>query len=74
MREPSDSATSPESASPVTEPTNRPKLRRNRVIFCQQCHKRKQQCDRGHPCSRCVSRGCPDACIYEEPKEVKRRK
>ncbi|KAI0306906.1 hypothetical protein B0F90DRAFT_491403 [Multifurca ochricompacta] len=52
----------------------KPKLRRNRIILsCQPCHKRKQQCDRGYPCSRCVNRGCPDVCIYEEPKELKRR-
>ncbi|KAI0291749.1 fungal-specific transcription factor domain-containing protein [Russula brevipes] len=76
MREPSASTPSPEGASQLVESSGaRPKLRRNRVILsCQQCHKRKQQCDRGHPCSRCVSRGCPDACIYEESKEVKKRK
>ncbi|KAI9508667.1 fungal-specific transcription factor domain-containing protein [Russula earlei] len=78
MRESSVSTDSPESSSHVTESTSvtaaRPKLKRNRIILCQQCHKRKQQCDRGHPCSRCVNRGCPDACTYEEPKEVKQRK
>lgn len=79
MREPSVSTIStpsPESASQVARSARaRPKSKRNRVILsCQQCHKRKQQCDRGHPCSRCVNRGCPDACTYEEPKEVKKRR
>ncbi|KAI0265106.1 fungal-specific transcription factor domain-containing protein [Gloeopeniophorella convolvens] len=32
------------------------------------------QCDRGHPCSRCVNRGSADSCSYEEPKELGKRK
>ncbi|KAI9447753.1 fungal-specific transcription factor domain-containing protein [Lactarius indigo] len=75
MREPSVSTASPtDSTSQANEPS-KPRLKRNRIILsCQPCHKRKQQCDRGHPCSRCVNRGCPDACTYEEPKELKKRK
>ncbi|KAH9062232.1 fungal-specific transcription factor domain-containing protein [Lactarius vividus] len=74
MREPSISTASPTDTTSPNEPS-KPRLKRNRIILsCQPCHKRKQQCDRGHPCSRCVNRGCPDTCIYEEPKELKKRK
>ncbi|KAI0068879.1 hypothetical protein BV25DRAFT_1986436 [Artomyces pyxidatus] len=82
FRDPSTS--SPEAASTdVTTPSSnsslhsnfRRKLKRNRIILsCQACHKRKQQCDRGRPCQRCVSRGSADRCTYEQAEELGKRK
>ncbi|KAI0320609.1 hypothetical protein OF83DRAFT_528021 [Amylostereum chailletii] len=51
------------------------KVKRNRLVLsCQPCHKRKQQCDRGHPCQRCVKRGTTSTCVYDQPKEPKKSK
>ncbi|KAF8605476.1 hypothetical protein BDV93DRAFT_62728 [Ceratobasidium sp. AG-I] len=49
-------------------PPPKKKLKRNRItLSCTECHRRKQQCDRGNPCSRCVKRGMGDQCFMESP-------
>ncbi|EJU06448.1 hypothetical protein DACRYDRAFT_44659, partial [Dacryopinax primogenitus] len=53
-------------ATGVPTPPSPSKKRRNRVtLSCKECHRRKQQCDRGNPCSRCVKRGMADKCVME---------
>ncbi|KAF3766030.1 hypothetical protein M406DRAFT_226327, partial [Cryphonectria parasitica EP155] len=42
-----------------------PRKRRRIVISCTECHRRKQKCDRGFPCTNCVSRNKQDSCRYE---------
>jgi hypothetical protein len=32
-------------------------------VACYPCRKRKQKCDEARPCTRCVSRGCEEACL-----------
>lgn len=54
----------------------RAKRQRNRLtLSCTECHRRKQQCDRKDPCTRCVKRGIPGLCHMEkEPLPLFRRK
>ncbi|KAG8734372.1 hypothetical protein FRC12_018546 [Ceratobasidium sp. 428] len=67
------SPTPPAADSPILSPPKK-KLKRNRVtLSCTECHRRKQQCDRGNPCSRCVKRGMADQCIMESPPTQVRR-
>ncbi|KAK1657064.1 hypothetical protein BDP55DRAFT_568090 [Colletotrichum godetiae] len=35
------------------------------IISCSECHRRKQKCDRQHPCFHCSRRGKPGSCLYE---------
>ncbi|KAL8380714.1 hypothetical protein RB595_005137 [Gaeumannomyces hyphopodioides] len=49
----------------VTAARSPPKKRRRVVISCIECHRRKQKCDRGYPCTNCTSRGKEHACRYE---------
>ncbi|KAA1466296.1 hypothetical protein DENSPDRAFT_831104 [Dentipellis sp. KUC8613] len=79
-------ASSSSAITPASEPSepaasgtrngqSKPKVKRNRIILsCQPCHRRKQQCDRGHPCQRCVGRGAAHLCKYEQSKEMGKRK
>ncbi|KZV64820.1 hypothetical protein PENSPDRAFT_756965 [Peniophora sp. CONT] len=72
-----DDVVSPDGEETQRELTSvqRVKLKRNRLILsCQPCHKRKQQCDRGHPCFRCVKRGTIADCVYEQPPQLNKRK
>ncbi|KAH8105931.1 fungal-specific transcription factor domain-containing protein [Cristinia sonorae] len=51
-----------------TEAAPKVKRKRNRMtLSCQPCHQRKQQCDREQPCQRCIHRGLPGECSYEQP-------
>ncbi|EIM88510.1 uncharacterized protein STEHIDRAFT_130428 [Stereum hirsutum FP-91666 SS1] len=62
----SSTVTSSPHETPIAETgseSNRSKRKRNRTVL------RKQQCDRGQPCSRCVSRGAAKSCTYQEPKK-----
>lgn len=54
----------------------RAKRVRNRLtLSCTECHRRKQQCDRKEPCTRCVKRGIPGLCHMEKvPLPLFRRK
>ncbi|KAL8346280.1 hypothetical protein RB598_000268 [Gaeumannomyces tritici] len=56
-----------DSTDPAAVATARPppKKRRRLVISCVECHRRKQKCDRGYPCTNCRSRGKEHACRYE---------
>lgn len=42
-----------------------PRKRRRVIISCTECHRRKQRCDRGLPCSNCVARNKQDSCRFE---------
>ncbi|KAG8746787.1 hypothetical protein FRC10_003770 [Ceratobasidium sp. 414] len=75
------SPTPPAADSSILSPPKK-KLKRNRVTLSSvftfvacvlECHRRKQQCDRGNPCSRCVKRGMGDQCIMESPPTQGRR-
>ncbi|KZP00028.1 hypothetical protein CALVIDRAFT_460128, partial [Calocera viscosa TUFC12733] len=47
------------------------KKKRNRItLSCIECHRRKQQCDRGNPCSRCVKRGMADQCVMDTKQDA----
>ncbi|KDN38171.1 hypothetical protein RSAG8_09674, partial [Rhizoctonia solani AG-8 WAC10335] len=55
-------------------PPPKKKLKRNRItLSCTECHRRKQQCDRGNPCSRCVKRGMAEQCYMESPPVPSRK-
>lgn len=41
------------------------KTRRRLRLSCVECTKRRQKCDRNHPCSLCVSRGVAHLCRWE---------
>ncbi|KAF9482197.1 hypothetical protein BDN70DRAFT_875284 [Pholiota conissans] len=41
------------------------KTRRRLRLSCVECTKRRQKCDRKHPCSLCVSRGVAHLCRWE---------
>lgn len=44
------------------------KPRRHRaVIVCVNCRRRKIKCDKGKPCSNCVSSKCAHSCEYDKP-------
>ncbi|KAI0171024.1 hypothetical protein BJ166DRAFT_517543 [Pestalotiopsis sp. NC0098] len=34
-----------------------PARRKRPAISCRECHRRKQKCDRRHPCAHCTKRG-----------------
>ncbi|KAF1991251.1 hypothetical protein K402DRAFT_369206 [Aulographum hederae CBS 113979] len=42
-----------------------PRRRRRNILSCLECRKRKQKCDRGHPCLQCVARGTDSTCSYD---------
>ncbi|EQK99721.1 transcription factor Cys6 [Ophiocordyceps sinensis CO18] len=42
--------------------------RRRMVISCNECHRRKQRCDRRQPCSNCSKRDKMHLCVYEKPE------
>ncbi|KLO15874.1 hypothetical protein SCHPADRAFT_239899 [Schizopora paradoxa] len=55
-----------ESATNAGSSSHKVKMRRHRVVLsCKPCHMHKQKCDRQYPCSRCIKRGDPALCIYE---------
>ncbi|KAK2467865.1 hypothetical protein APHAL10511_000160 [Amanita phalloides] len=41
------------------------KTRRRLRLSCVECTKRRQKCDRNHPCSLCISRNVPHLCRWE---------
>ncbi|KAF8160876.1 hypothetical protein B0H34DRAFT_355803 [Crassisporium funariophilum] len=41
------------------------KTRRRLRLSCVECTKRRQKCDRNHPCSLCITRGVPHLCRWE---------
>lgn len=43
------------------------KKRKRTVLSCIPCHARKQKCDRGRPCTNCVTRGVDHDCQYMSP-------
>ncbi|KAL4909243.1 hypothetical protein BDW74DRAFT_146228 [Aspergillus multicolor] len=38
--------------------------RKRRVTTCVPCYKRKQKCNRQHPCNHCTRRRRPEECLY----------
>ncbi|KAK9388714.1 fungal-specific transcription factor domain-containing protein [Lipomyces mesembrius] len=39
--------------------------RRTRVVIsCNECHRRKQKCDRQQPCNQCIGRKVQNLCLY----------
>ncbi|KAJ8060327.1 hypothetical protein OCU04_010661 [Sclerotinia nivalis] len=41
------------------------KQSRNRTLLsCTECHRRKQKCNRKHPCNDCLERGVPHKCHF----------
>ncbi|CAD6448455.1 beb1b999-0530-4624-af24-c03827c23f95 [Sclerotinia trifoliorum] len=41
---------------------------RNRTLLsCTECHRRKQKCNRSHPCNDCMERGVPHKCHFVTP-------
>jgi len=38
----------------------------NAPISCQECHRRKQKCNRQTPCQHCIARGKEEACLPHE--------
>ncbi|KAH7417532.1 hypothetical protein BKA64DRAFT_730729 [Cadophora sp. MPI-SDFR-AT-0126] len=38
--------------------------RRRVVTSCTECYRRKQKCDREHPCNNCVTRDVASKCVY----------
>lgn len=51
---------------PSTDLTPQRKRKRARtVISCTECHRRKQKCDRQHPCGNCTLRSASHLCQYE---------
>ncbi|KAM4063994.1 fungal zn(2)-Cys(6) binuclear cluster domain-containing protein [Hirsutella rhossiliensis] len=54
------------SSEPGTGNMPQPQQRRKRmVISCNECHRRKQRCDRRQPCSNCTKRDKVHLCFYE---------
>ncbi|KAF8859056.1 hypothetical protein BDZ45DRAFT_621439 [Acephala macrosclerotiorum] len=45
-------------------PIGQTKKRNRTIVSCTECHRRKQKCDRTHPCQDCRERGVPDKCQY----------
>ncbi|KAG8762883.1 hypothetical protein FRC11_007344 [Ceratobasidium sp. 423] len=74
---PPSTSANPDSADATPSgisPPPKKKLKRNRItLSCTECHRRKQQCDRGNPCSRCVKRGMADQCFMESPPAPSRK-
>ncbi|KAF8971071.1 hypothetical protein BDZ97DRAFT_1753416 [Flammula alnicola] len=46
-------------------PPREKKTRRRLRLSCVECTKRRQKCDRKHPCSLCVTRGVAHLCRWE---------
>lgn len=61
---------SPHIADPQTTAKKRASRKRNRKIAsCTNCRSRKVGCDKGHPCSRCKTKGLE--CVYiENPADL----
>ncbi|KAJ1325012.1 transcriptional regulatory protein GAL4 [Microdochium nivale] len=68
----SDSQPDDEQHQAADQPHSRPPPRKRRrlVISCTECHRRKQKCDRGLPCTNCISRGKEGSCQYETSKVI----
>ncbi|OQD79222.1 hypothetical protein PENANT_c057G08339 [Penicillium antarcticum] len=46
-----------------------PSLKRKRVVeSCSECYRRKQKCDRKHPCNNCSARNVPAKCTFNASK------
>lgn len=60
-------STSTSTSAVADEPPRRKRQRQRerRKLSCLECHKRKQQCDKGTPCSRCIKRGVTHLCSYD---------
>ncbi|KAL3419518.1 fungal specific transcription factor domain-containing protein [Phlyctema vagabunda] len=43
-----------------------PSKRKRIVTACVECHRRKQKCNHGKPCSNCEARNVRDRCIYDD--------
>ncbi|KAF3771278.1 hypothetical protein M406DRAFT_245308 [Cryphonectria parasitica EP155] len=65
---------SPGSSGPSTSNTDTvPTTKRSRVLLsCAPCRMSKLKCDRGVPCSQCLKKARPSACVYA-PKPVRNR-
>jgi hypothetical protein len=51
-----------------SEQSGSSKKQRTRVSYaCQECHRRKQKCDRQVPCNHCVARKVPELCKAYTP-------
>ncbi|KAG8928916.1 hypothetical protein FRC02_006221 [Tulasnella sp. 418] len=50
-----------------SEALSAPKKRARVSYSCQECHRRKQKCDRQVPCGHCVARKVPELCKNYQP-------
>ncbi|ESZ92595.1 hypothetical protein SBOR_7012 [Sclerotinia borealis F-4128] len=51
------------------------KRSRNRTLrSCTECHRRKQRCNRNHPCDDCLERGVPHKCHFVIPLDARDRR
>ncbi|KAK9234817.1 fungal-specific transcription factor domain-containing protein [Lipomyces kononenkoae] len=41
--------------------------RKRTVISCNECHRRKQKCNRQQPCNQCIGRKVENLCVYTTP-------
>ncbi|KAF7869864.1 hypothetical protein EAF04_004648 [Stromatinia cepivora] len=56
--------TSNTSRTPQMQSKSLKRSRNRTLLSCTECHRRKQKCNRSHPCNDCLERGVPHKCHF----------